>query len=503
MALDLTGLPSTVAIPGHYVEVRFAQGQSTGDPGTKKVLIMGPKISTGSATVDTQILGPIGSSDEALTYAGAGSIAHRMASAFLKIAGSSVGAYELYMLCPTEASGAKAAITITFATTATAAGVASVTIAGTTYSVPYSTGDTATVIADALEEKIEADPDCPCTFANTAGAITLTAKNKGTEGGTIRAYGSVTSGTAVTCDVTTSTALTVVASAVDFTNALATILGQKFDYIVPHCLDTTALDAIKSQVQTQALPATGFRQQVIAALCDSASNAATLGAGRNFERLMVANLESCEYENYVLAAQIAAVRVLNEISNPSFNYDSYGLRSGNIFPVLAPSKKGDWFTTTELSSMLANGITPIGVASNGQPYIVRAITTRCKNGSDFDYRVRDVHRVTVSDRFAADWYTRISTAGYSKITADPANQGQEPPAEFVTPRRAKAIAEQLISDYCGDGHLDPAKKADMIGACSVAVNATNASCLDIRMPLYAANLFHVSRTLIAESSAAA
>ena len=122
-SLALTGMPSTQPIPGDVVEVRFAQGQSSGDAGVKKVLLIGPKTSAGTLTADTEIGGPYGSSDEVSDAAGPGSVAHRMALKFFQIAGAGGGLFELYVLCPTESAGVNATGAITFATTPTGAGV--------------------------------------------------------------------------------------------------------------------------------------------------------------------------------------------------------------------------------------------------------------------------------------------------------------------------------------------------------------------------------------------
>lgn len=501
-SLALTGMPSTQPIPGDFVEVRFAQGQSAGDAGVKKVLLIGPKLSTGTITADTEIGGPYASSDEVSDVAGTGSVAHRMAKKFFQIAGAGGGAFELYILCPTESAGVAASGAITFATTPTGAGVASVIAAGVQYDYAYTASDTVTTVAAGLKAAINADVDAPFTADNSAGVLTLTAKIKGPEGNTIRIYGRTTAGTAVTASVTASTAFSSGATATSYTNVLATILGQKFDYIVPHCVDTTAIDAIKTQITTQALPATGYRQKVINGQCISASSAATLASGRNHERMDFANLESSEVECYVLGAAFAAVRVLQEVTDPSFNFDGYGTKGGTSLPIPAPSKKGDWFTNTELSTQLQSGVTPIGVDSRGNPYIVRSVTSRCLNGSNLDFRVRDSVRVCVADRLAADWIVRISTAGYSKLTSDPLNQGQEPDGNFATPRRGKAIAEQLVSDYCSNGWLDPGLKATMLAGISTAIDSNNASALNVRIPIYVVNMLHQTRTLVAESSPA-
>lgn len=496
--LSLTGLPSTSPLPGDFVEVRFAQGQALGALGAKKVLLLGHKTSGGSATADTEIVGPISDENEAINAFGTGSPLHRMVYTFLAESGGALGGLcELYALAVTEPTGTQATGDITFTTNPTAAGVATVHVAGVPYSYAYTASDTVTTVATGLRDAINADPRCPCTATNSSGVLTVTMRTDGPEGNGVRIRGAVTASTTMTVSPTASTALASGATATSYTNALATILGQRFDYIVPMAVDATALGAIGTQVTTQALPATGFRQQVIAAVQDTASNAVTLAQGRNNARVQIVNLEGHEAENCVLAAAVAAARVLNEVPDPSFNFDGYTLGT-----IKSPHSKSLWFTTTELTTMLNGGVTPIGVAPNGQPYISRSITTRCLDGSNPDYRVRDTVRVTVADRFAGDWVVKITTAGYSKITADPPANGQEPPAAFLTPRRGKSVVEQLVSDYVGNGWLDPAQEQVMISASSVAVNGTNPSAMDFRIPLYTANLLHQTRTLVAESSPA-
>ena len=102
LSLALTGLSADNPIPGIYAEVRFCSGQ-TSDLGPKRVLILAPKSSAGSITVDTQVQ-QINDENDAITYAGAGSPAHRMARYFFK--NNKVS--EVWLCCPTAATAATA-----------------------------------------------------------------------------------------------------------------------------------------------------------------------------------------------------------------------------------------------------------------------------------------------------------------------------------------------------------------------------------------------------------
>jgi len=124
LSLALTGLSADNPIPGVYAEVRFAQGQ-TSDLGPKRVLILAPKTSSGSITVDTEIR-QINDENDAITYTGTGSPAHRMARAFFANNKSS----EVWLLCPTVATGSAAVDKIILTNAATANGVLSVFTCG-------------------------------------------------------------------------------------------------------------------------------------------------------------------------------------------------------------------------------------------------------------------------------------------------------------------------------------------------------------------------------------
>ena len=105
-------------------------------------------------------------------------------------------------------------------------------------------------------------------------------------------------------------------------------------------------------------------------------------------------------------------------------------------------------TTTELKSMLNQGVTPIAFTDGGAPYVVRAVTSQCKgSGSNFDYRVRDAHIVTVSYRFTNDLVARTRRRA---VDQDHARPGWQPPRARrrvcdPTPRQGadRATAERL------------------------------------------------------------
>lgn len=509
LAISLTGLDLSNPIPGQYIEVRFAQGATGGDLGPKRALIIAPKDSGGTITADTQIVGPISDEADAITYAAAGSPAHRMIRAFLAVNKS----VELYLICPTEASGTATVDKIIYATTAAANGSTSVWICGEQIDVPIVTGDTATVIGDNVAAAINNRTHLPLIATNASGTITLDAKIIGVEVNSARFRAKINgTGVATTVSPTLDKAFGAsgasgAAASTDlcsYTTALTTLLGRKFHYIIPHAQTSAALSALMTQVDVQAEPSTGFRQKVIAACALAPSDANTLASGSslNRPRATFVNAEESPEEHYVLAAKVAAAIIKEELSDPSYNFDGYGTRDGQVLPLLAPYNDTAKPTTAELKLMLNSGVTPISYTDGGQPFIVRAVTTRCKSGSNFDYRARDRIVVAVGDRFADDMAARYAAAPWRKVTADPVGAAREPAPEFATPRRVKAMIEQLVSDYVDFGWLDPAKKQTTLDGIQVGQDPLLPSRMNASVPLYSAVLLHQHALLVKESSQA-
>jgi hypothetical protein len=139
-------------------------------------------------------------------------------------------------------------------------------------------------------------------------------------------------------------------------------------------------------------------------------------------------------------------------------------------------------TSTELKSMLNNGVTPVAVSETDNCYIARSVTTYCKNGSNYDYRARDSIVVAVGDKFVDDLVAKLAAAPWTKVTTDPPEGGKEPPADFATPKRVKAIVETLVFDYRDAGWLDPGKVADLIASIQVGQDPVVPSRMNISLP---------------------
>lgn len=502
MTLALTGLTSGNPLPGNYIEVSFAQGAAAGDLGAKKVLLLAPSTAAGTIVQDTEIYGPISSVDEAELKGGSGSPLHRMAKKFLSIAKGA----QVYLCAPTRSAGTQGTLVLTLAVNATGAGVAKILFCEESIEFSFLTGDTPTVIAAGLVAAFNAKTHLPATAANAAGVITLTAKIAGPEGNALRAQAGVSTGVATTFTPSVETAFTSGATAAVLTTALNTIVASRFNTIVPYTHTGTTTDAqlalLAQQVTTQAQPLTGIRQRVLAGVALSPSNSVSLAQSINKPRVDIVNFRNCPIEPWVVAAGLAAVWANTYFVNPATNLDGYGGKADHNFPIPAPRDISGKFSQTEQIVMLQGGVTPIGLTDAGTPVVVREITSYSLNGATADYRVRDSHRVWVADDMADRWAAKLATMPWQKLSEDPPNDVQ-PGASFCTPRRAKAMAETLISEATDAENLDPAKKLQALSELAVGIDPIVPTRLNVRIPVYSANLIHQTASLFAESSAAA
>lgn len=457
LSIPLTGLTASDVVPGTYVEVNFAQGAASSGALSYPVLLMGNKTSAGSATADTVIYGPdtatqCTSQTECDALFGPGSELSRMFAEFTAVNKDT----PLYMIAVTESGGTAATGTLTIATAATANGSVRCYVGEEFAEASITSGDSVTTIATALVAAINAKTAWAVTAGNSAGVITLTAKIKGPRGNLIRFSGQIFgSSVGTTASPTAQTAMSSGATADSNTTALATIITRRFGYIVTAAHDATQVGALATQVTTQALPTTGFRQAAICGSVDTLANATTFATGINNARVECVWLQNSDRLPGELAARACAIYALNESTltgKRSLNFDDYGTKDGeNAFWNVKAPRAGTVPTRANIKSALENGITPISVALNGTTRIVKRITTRCLNGSVSDFRIRDAHKRVICDRFGDDLLVKgtLQLAGKS-LGNDPLD-GQKPPGpNVVTPRVGKALVNALLREYAAN-----------------------------------------------------
>lgn len=461
-AIVLTGLAASDPVPGAYLEVNFAQGQAAGAGTPIEVLLMGNRTSSGVATVDTEVYGPetlipLQTEADCINLFGAGSELHRMWRRFVKVNGDTT----VRAIAITESAGTAASLAAVISTPAAANGNIRIFVHDEFVDVGVASGDAVDSIGAACAAAINNMTHWGVTAAYNSGTdtLTITAKQNGPRGNQIRVQVIVSPGVNTAFStMTTDSPLAGGATADSNTTALATIATNRYYYIVSAAGDATQAGAAATQINLQATPTTGIRQRLIIGAVGTLGATTTIATGINAARTEVVWSEKSVWTEAELAANQAAVITKFETApNPRTNFCNFGQSPDTQDYWLVP---GPRVTTarpsrTSIKSALNNGISPVGVQTNGRTYLVNRITSRSLNGSVNDYRIRAAHKVTVCDFFGDDLLTKtVLQFSGKRIMNDPA-RGQRPPGgQVVTPVQYRGAIFRLLDDYDANDLLD-------------------------------------------------
>ncbi|MRG98211.1 hypothetical protein [Polyangium spumosum] len=485
----LTGLAADDPVPGEYAQINFAVGELGIGNGQYYALLIGNLLSSGAGSTNT-LYGPdtavsMTSEQDAITLFGAGSELHRQVRRFLQINQTT----PLYAIAVAEGDSATAATgTITITGPATSAGTLRIFIADEFCDVGFVTGDSATTVAAAAVTQINAKDHWPVTASNASGVITITTKQKGLRANFVRYFAKIIpfSGSGVGVTPTTSTLVTGGTVSDDISAVLTTIVARRFYYIAPAAQDQTQLVALFGQINTQALPLNNIRQRMVAASVDTLANTITIVDALNGARAEMVWLQNSDMPPCEMAAHNAAVYALEESPfPPKLNFNFYGDGQNDQWRIKAPLS-GTAPTRSQIKAALNAGVTPIGVRTSGRTYLVKRITTRYKNGSVVDYRIRDAHKVTVCDRYADDLQAKQAAQLRGSLLADDPKKNEPIVSggstnKVVTPRVVKALVDRLTDDYAEDAMLQNA--ADIKKGTQVQRSGVNSNRVNVSIPL--------------------
>jgi phage tail sheath gpL-like len=485
-SIVLTGLGANDPVPGVYIETNFAQGPAAGDSSPRSILVLANATTAGSATKDTVIYGPdtqvpLQTEAQMIALGGTGSEAHRLFRRMARVNKNTA----IYWVFVTESAGAAATGVLTITGTASGNGSVRTWVGDEFVDTAITSGDNVTTIATNVVASINAMSWWAVTAANASGVITLTARNKGPRGNWLRFMQAVTSGITTATSVTVDTFMTGGTTADSNATALGTINPKSYYYIVSAAEDATQFGALVSQVNSQASPTTGIRQRAFAGSVDTLANAITIATGVNAPRAEVVWEEKAPWTPGELAANAAAVYAQFENAvNPRTNFAGFGNDTTTQAYWKVPASRTATAAPSRASlvSALNNGLTPIASNPNGSTYMVNRITTRSLSGSTPDYRVRDAHKVTITDFFAADVAAKtVLQMGGKRIANDPP-QGTRPPGpQVVTPLIYKALILTVIDAYDNNDLLQ--NVADIKAGLIVQRETSPTTRMSARVPL--------------------
>lgn len=468
-SIPLIGLATTDFVPGTYIAVNFASGPSAGTASPITMLLMGNALSTSSVVaqslVDGYVFGPdvegltCSSEADVINLFGRGSELHRM---YRRVAKVNQGTTPVYCLAVKESTGAAATGTVTFTTTATGNGFVRVYCTDQFVDTAVTTSDNVTTIAANVAAQINSQLDWPVTASPSSGTVTLSAKQKGPRGNSVRfAARVVGAGVGTTSSAQNFANLSGGTTADSWTNALATINPKKFTYIVSPGEDSSPsgnLGLLVGQVVSNAQPIPGIRQRVMAGFSGSLGSANSFAKALNSPLCDVIWQQNSNLTPGELAAYTAGAVCLGESNAvPILNWDYLGTtpQTAALWQVAAPFD-GTAPSRSDIKSALVNGVTPVQTLPGGRSSLVSLITTYSQDPvtSNLDTRVRD-HSIVTIMFLAADLISSVVSQSFANKQAanDPA-KGQKPPtSQVVTPSIVKATINKVISRMGDNGLL--------------------------------------------------
>lgn len=485
--------------PGLFLKVSLGVGAQAAAGSPLKILLLGNKTSSGTATDGsiTQVTGP----DDAVTLAGQGSELHRGArNIFRAFPGANV------YLGVIAVSGGTAASNAGFTSTgpATAAGTIEMWIAGERIVVSFASGDTATAIGAAVALAINNAADLPVTATASVGTVTITAKHAGPRGNRIRVRNTITTGSGLT-----HTPIDAYLASGATSDTPATILDnastQRFHVIVAPYDDTTNLGLVKTHIATYSNdPLEGKRAVYLFASADTLANATTLATTINDARARCLWHYNSDVPPAELVASWAGRYVRGLQRDRAANFDG-----AQVLAALPQRTLADRPIASEITSALNNGLTPVRTAADGATcVVVRAITTRSKDSAGRpDYSTLDVHKVDALDLLA----DQIESDFAREFTADPADPdavgfklandtdaGEMPPPGVVTPLTLRDFVYAITKRFDAE---DNEGSAGTLGAflVNVETNGANIVCqadaiaqgrVNVSIPCDVVELFH-------------
>jgi phage tail sheath gpL-like len=279
------------------------------------------------------------------------------------------------------------------------------------------------------------------------------------------------------------------ATADSYTNVLQTIDPVGYYDIILCDSDTTNVGLVVTQVLAQANPLTGIRQRVFFGNVDTLANATTIAHSLNAARSEMQWGNATDLTPLEVAANNAAIYSLFEQSgNTGYRY--VGRLNFSLFPTANPlfNDQAYWYiqatrngpqsgpTTAQITSALNNGITPIAILPGGAAQLVKAVTTRCLNGSTPDYRIRDHHKVPIMDAWAnaASTLLQQQFGGKDLLDPPPANQSPvsgNPPNVFATNVNLVGNALKDLTEKMGIAGL--LQNTDVTNANAIIQRETN------------------------------
>jgi phage tail sheath gpL-like len=427
MAIQFNNIPLGILTPGMFAEFDSSKAIQGIQLAPHDVLLMGQKLSAGSATAGQVYR--VRNYADALVLFGEGSQLAEMVAAYKGFD----TATPVYCVGVADASGTNAAGSFVYSGTATEAGELVHYIAGRRISVAVPSGTTAAQLETAALAALAVftdDGELPVTYAaNTGTGVDLTAQHDGAIGNQIMLGVGLRPGERTPAGITvTVTAMASGATDASYSGVITAMGEDQYSSIAIGVQDTTALGLLVTEMESRWGPLRAIEGQVFAAKYDTAANLATYGANFNSQTLTVIGGEKSALmpAPWEVAAQTAAISAHQAQVDPSV------AMVGVTYANMSAAQRGSRFSRADRQTLLEAGIATVRAASDGRLATDFLITTYQTNAQSVaDSSLRPLYRVRALAAYRYSLVTRIAAKFGGFKLADDGNEisGQK----MVTP----------------------------------------------------------------------
>ena len=447
----MTGVPSNIIIP--FVGVEFDSSRASSGPAEVPInlLTIGQRLAAGTIPTETKFTAF--NADEVGLKSGYGSMLHRMAMKIFK----NNRTVPVTFLGTDDAGGAAAATTVfTLAGTATAVGELVCYVAGQRYAVGIAIGDAFGVVAAALVALFVADvANLPITAAAVAGAITLTAKNKGIAAGDLDVRFNANDGEAIPAGITSSAiVLTPGTGDPDLADALAVIGADWFNVVAQPFTDNANMNLLETYLASISGPMVQRDTVSYQALRDTLANMLTYGAdttNRNSEWTVTLPAYKRMESTYEIAAGVAVAACVSIQELASIPLHRIRLEG---FSVLHSDDK---WTSTERNSLAKSAISTLTDDNGVQTEAT--VTMYLKNSAGAaDVAYQQQNTVFTLSALRYTFVNQILTKYPRALLADAADN-LAAGIQIMTPAIGKGEAVSWFRQMQRKGLVDPSNAA--------------------------------------------
>ena len=370
--VSFSSIPASNRSTLFFAELDNSRANS-GTAGELRAILLGQQLAAGDLPANVPAL--LEGVEWARSRAGRGSMLALMAE-FYRRRDRTGTAYVL----PLADAGAGVAATGTLTVTAapSVAGTDSLYIGDRRVQYAVAPTQTPTQIAAAIVAAVTADATLPVTAANTAGAVTLTAKNKGLAGNDIllarNLLGSpggeyAPAGLAITVGTMTGGTTNP-----DIAPALANLGEDDFEFYAMPFTDTTSLNALRDHLAARWSWDKMFYGGAFSALRATLSAAVTFGQSRNDQYNVCLPFDGSPTPAWLWAANLCAAAAVSIRANPGVPLH------GMPLDVMAPPREKRW-PIGDRNTLLNNGLGAFRVQPDGTVITDTLVTAYRVNGS--------------------------------------------------------------------------------------------------------------------------